>query len=157
MMTTFYKFDLVGYYAGSTLVNEARSTTVAPPNDPNFKYNWNDVAWVAFPLDHPVPVFAGAGHVQSMLDTDALIDVGPFLDRFGNYKMALLASANPVVQAIIKDVTTRKWIDLSRDDVLQGINYLLSQSLITEEIKTAALATPVTDSENIALRKLYFS
>ena len=42
------------------------------------------------------------------------INVGPFFDRFGAYKIAILASADPVVQAIIKDATVRKYVDLKQ-------------------------------------------
>lgn len=40
------------------------------------------------------------------------IYVGPFYDRFGAYKIPILASADPIVQAIIKDCSIRKYIDL---------------------------------------------
>lgn len=42
------------------------------------------------------------------------INVGPFFDRFGQQKIAILASTDPVVQAIIKDATVRHYIDLKK-------------------------------------------
>ena len=88
-----------------------------------------------------------------------LIDVGPFFDRFGAAKMALLMSANSTVQALVKDLQVRKWIDLQRADVGAGIDALIALGVpgMTAELKTAILTTPVTAEENFALRKVYFS
>ena len=85
-----------------------------------------------------------------------LIDVGPFFDRFGASKMAILTSADAVVKAIIQDVQIRKWIDLQRVDVGQALDALISKSLIDSAQKATILTTPVTLEENRALRKLYF-
>lgn len=85
-----------------------------------------------------------------------LIDIGPFFDRFGTAKMAVLTSADVVVKAIIQDVQIRKWIDLQRVDVGQALDVLISKSLIDAALKTSILTTPVSADENRALRKLYF-
>jgi len=37
--------------------------------------------------------------------------VGSFFDRFGAYKIPILADVDPVVQAIVKDATVRRYID----------------------------------------------
>ena len=91
--------------------------------------------------------------------TDWLIDVGPFFDRFGAAKMPLLMSTNATVQALVKDLQVRKWIDLQRADVGAGIDALIALGVpgMTAELKTAILTTPVTAEENFALRKVYFS
>ena len=91
--------------------------------------------------------------------TDWLIDVGPFFDRFAGAKMALLTSANATVQALVKDLQVRKWIDLQRADVASGIDALIALGVpgMTTALKTAVLTTPVTAEENFALRKVYFS
>ena len=88
-----------------------------------------------------------------------LIDVGPFFDRFAAAKMPLLMSSNATVQALVKDLQVRKWIDLQRADVGQGIDALIALGVpgMTAELKTAILTTPVTADENFALRKVYFS
>lgn len=88
-----------------------------------------------------------------------MIDVGPFFDRFGAAKMPLLMSTNATVQALVKDLQVRKWIDLQRADVGQGIDALIALGVpgMTAGLKTAILTTPVTAEENFALRKVYFS
>ena len=45
---------------------------------------------------------------KPVYDTSSLIDIGPFFDRFGVAKMAVLMSSDPVVQAILRDVQARK-------------------------------------------------
>ena len=54
------------------------------------------------------------------------IYVGSFFDRFGAYKLPILASQDALVQAIIKDCTVRRYIDLlgRRDELLQAIGLL---------------------------------
>lgn len=86
------------------------------------------------------------------------IDIGPFYDRFGSAKMAVLTSADAGVNAIMADVQIRKWIDLQRADVASGLAYIGSVvPALTPAIRTAILTTPVAAEENLALRKLYFS
>ena len=48
-----------------------------------------------------------------------LIDIGPFYDRFGTAKMAVLTSSDAAVKAIMQDVNIRKWVDLQCADVAQ--------------------------------------
>lgn len=54
------------------------------------------------------------------------IYVGPFFDRFGAHKLAILSDPDPVVQAVIKDASVRSYIDLlgRRDELLQVIGLL---------------------------------
>lgn len=85
------------------------------------------------------------------------MDIGPFFDRFGAAKMAVLTSADVGVQAIIKDVQIRKWLDLKLPEVAQSLAYVGSKvPAITAAVQTAILTTPVAPAENLALRKLYF-
>lgn len=87
-----------------------------------------------------------------------LIDIGPFFDRFGAAKMAVLTSTDPGVKAILADTQVRKWIDLQRPDVAQSVAYIGSVvAAVTPALQTAILTTPVTPEENLALRKLYFA
>ena len=86
------------------------------------------------------------------------IDVGPFFDRFGSAKLAVLTSTNPGVQAILKDTQVRKWLDLKLPEIAQSVDYVASVvPAMTPELKEAILTTPVAEHENLALRKLYFS
>ena len=87
-----------------------------------------------------------------------LIDVGPFFDRFGAAKMAVLTSADPGVQAILKDTQIRKWLDLKLPELAQSVAYVGTKvPTVTAELQAAILNTPVAQVENLALRKLYFS
>ena len=82
-----------------------------------------------------------------------LIDIGPYMDRFGATKMAVLTSTDVAVRAIIQDMMARKYIDLQRADVVQGLAYIGSVVLsVTPALQTAIRTTPVATSENIWLR-----
>ena len=88
-----------------------------------------------------------------------LIDIGPFFDRFGAAKLAVLAHTDPTVRALVTDLQVRKWIDLKRADVGLGLDLLISKSIpgVTPALKTAILTTPPAPEENLALRKTYFA
>ena len=86
-----------------------------------------------------------------------LIDIGPFFDRFGANKMAVLMCTDPAVKAILSDIQVRKWIDLQRTDVASSLAYVGSViPAITPTIQNTILTTPVAYEENRALRKLFF-
>lgn len=86
-----------------------------------------------------------------------LIDLGPFYDRFGVAKMAVLTSTDAGVKAIMADVSIRKWIDLQRADVASSLVYIGTVvPSVDATLRAAILTTPVTLDENRALRKLYF-
>lgn len=86
-----------------------------------------------------------------------LLDTGAFFDRFGAAKLDVLTSADATVKALLQDVSVRKWIDLTRPDVAQGLALIgAAVPSVTAELQTAILTTPVAASENSALRKLYF-
>ena len=90
--------------------------------------------------------------------TEWLIDIGPFFDRFGSAKMAVLTSGDPGVQAILKDVQIRKWIDLKLPEVAQSVAYIGTKvAAVTPEVRASIMETPVAEYENLALRRLYFS
>jgi hypothetical protein len=89
---------------------------------------------------------------------ERLIDIGPFFDRFGAAKMAVLTSADAGVQAILKDTQIRKWLDLKLPEVAESVAYVGTKvPAVTAELQDAILNTPVAEAENLALRKLYFS
>lgn len=89
--------------------------------------------------------------------TTWFIDIGPFYDRFGAAKMAVLTSTDAGVKAILADVQIRKWIDLERADVASSLAYIGTVvPSLTGSLQTEILTTPVTADENLALRKLYF-
>ena len=87
-----------------------------------------------------------------------LIDIGPFFDRFGAAKMAVLTSSDAGVQAIIKDTQVRKWLDLKLPEIASALAYIGTKvPALTARLQSAILNTPVAETENLALRKLYFS
>lgn len=105
------------------------------------------------------PVFVDAPAVEQSAPTwEWLIDIGAFFDRFGAAKIAVLTSADPGVQAILKDTQIRKWIALNLPEVAQSISYIGTKvPAVTTELQSTILNTPVSVEENMALRKLYFS
>ena len=109
--------------------------------------------------DSLMPIDSNSGGSTPAGDpTQWLIDIGTFFDRFGAAKLAVLSSPDAIVQAILRDVQARKWIDLKRPDVAQALALISTKvSGVTPELIDAVLNTPVTQEENFALRKLYFS
>ena len=90
--------------------------------------------------------------------TQYLIDIGPFFDRFGAAKMAVLTNSDVGVQAIIKDTQVRKWLDLKLPEIASAVAYVGTKiPEVTPELQQSILNTPVVETENLALRKLYFS
>ena len=86
------------------------------------------------------------------------IDIGPFFDRFGATKMAVLTSSDAGVQAIIKDTQVRKWLDLKLPEIASAVAYIGTKVPgVTPELQQSILNTPVEEKDNLALRKLYFS
>ena len=87
-----------------------------------------------------------------------LIDNGSFFDRFGTAKMAVLTSSDTGVQAILKDTQVRKWLDLKLPELASALAYIGTKvPSVTQELQESILNTPVAETENLALRKLYFS
>ena len=95
---------------------------------------------------------------QPKTDTTWFIDIGPFFDRFGAAKMAVLTSTHATARAVVQDCQIRKWIDLKHPSVAAGIDALLSAGVagVTPELKAQILHTVPTAEENMALRKVYF-
>ena len=86
------------------------------------------------------------------------IDIGPFFDRFGAAKMAVLTSADVGVQAIIKDTQVRKWLDLRLPEIEQSVQYIASKvPELTVQLQEQIINTKPAEHENLALRKMYFS
>lgn len=87
-----------------------------------------------------------------------LIDIGPFYDRFAASKMAVLTSHDATIRAIIQDLNIRKWVDLTRSDVSQAVNFISTiVPSLTQDLKVSILTDPVRLDEQSALRKIYFS
>lgn len=70
------------------------------------------------------------------------ISVGAFFDRFGAAKWGILADATPIVAAVVKDASVRKYVDLDSPDLPAGIALLLQaghdvdvQAIITAPVQ----------------------
>ena len=116
-------------------------------------WGWNGSDFVA-------PVVPPAELQPETLDKpwEWLIDIGPFFDRFGAAKMAVLTSADAGVQAILKDTQVRKWLDLKLPEIASAVAYIGTKvPAVTQGLQQSILNTPVVETENLALRKLYFS
>ncbi len=148
-----YSFDLFGWYVPGVCI-EGRVTGVVPPEaDQHRRPNWTGTEWVLvdYVEPHSVPVDAPADPCA------ALIDVGSFFDRFGSVRLAVLASENSNVKAIVKDAQSRHWITLTRPDIQASLDIISSIiPALTDEVKQAVLAMPVEPEENLALRRLFF-
>ena len=106
--------------------------------------------------DHLFPV-SDFDHVEYVEDEPQVITVtpaqwrihvGPFFDRFGAFKIPILASTDPLVQALIKDATVRKYIDLHgrRDELLQMIGILQSKGFAVDAV---AILDVVPNAEEV--------
>lgn len=73
------------------------------------------------------------------------ISVGAFFDRFGAQKYPILASHEPMVQALIKDCTVRTFIDLDRSDLPMGLQMLVQAGFAIDP--EAVLTAPILDNE----------
>ena len=113
-------------------------------------WGWDGANFVAptptTPEPQPVPVW------------EWYIDIGPFFDRFGAAKMAVLTSSDAGVQAIIKDTQVREWLDLKLPEIASALAYIGTKvPSVPQELQQSILNTPVEEKDNLALRKLYFS
>lgn len=153
-----HKYDFAGWYTGSTDQQHERSTPIAPANlivtevAGEMRSNWTGYEWMNLPFVAPIDV-APACDVWEWF-----IDIGPFFDRFGSQKLAVLSSQDPIVKAILSDVQVRKWVDLKRPDVAQSLDYIGTKVAgVNPALKAAIINTLVSSEENLALRKTYFS
>lgn len=73
------------------------------------------------------------------------ISVGSFFDRFGQHKYPILASADPMVKALIQDCSVRSYIDLDNAQLPYGLDMLIAAGFAID--KEAILTAPVTASE----------
>ena len=137
-MAKLYYFDEFGKI--SQTANPERSTTVAPPTEQapvGTFWCWNFREWFLqqeFQQDS-TPV----------VDRGTKITVGSFFDRFGTHKYPILADQNPMVQALIKDVSVRKYVDLADPQLPTGLGLLVQAGHAIDPQKI--LTDPVTEDE----------
>jgi len=85
------------------------------------------VADEAFVTEHHAGRFelVGAAPEGPMVAVSRHIAVGSFFDRFGTSKWAILADTAPLVQALVRDCSARRYIDLDRPDLVQALQLLV--------------------------------
>ena len=85
-------------------------------------------------------------------DTGRRIFVGSFFDRFGAAKWGILADTNPVVQALIKDASVRKYIDLTDVSLQAGVQMVIDagHNITIEDVINA----PIQKQESYDYDKL---
>ncbi|MGB4061867.1 MAG: hypothetical protein WBK26_16810 [Burkholderiaceae bacterium] len=131
-------FDEFGVLSADPI--PGRSTDVAPPDTPlptGFVWRWEGYDWAPF---DPTPPAAPPAPAQTRH-----IAVGSFFDRFGAHKWPILADTNPVVQALIKDCSVRKHINLDDPQLPAGLGLLVEAG---HAIDVQAIVTaPVQDGE----------
>lgn len=112
-------------------------------------WSWTGVGAVPFspPAQPPAPPAPPPAAYQWF------IDPGSFRDRFGATKMAVLGSTDATIQVLLKDLDGRPWVDLQRQDVVQGLAYIGSViPAVTPQLQAQILTTPPTAFEQLVLR-----
>jgi hypothetical protein len=125
--------------------------------DPNLRFFGFDTHDHVAQPEPVTPVIPESSEVPKWLN---LIDIGPFMDRFGDAKLAILKAkkTNDDVAAVYEDMTARKYIDIAGEPAKRGVATL--QALlpeVTAQVAYNVLKPPVQLSENFALRTTYFN
>ena len=132
-----YYYDTYGWLTQTVLAG--RDTDITPPQETEaLKANWTGFDWVLREYVAPPPPPEPTPEPRH-------ISVGAFFDRFGAQKYPILASADPIVQALIKDCTVRKFIDLDREDLPMGLQMIVSAGFAIDP--DAVLSAPILDNE----------
>lgn len=132
-----YYYDSFGWLTQEPIAG--RGTEAAPPQETGeLRANWTGEQWVLRAYEAPP---------AAPMPTPALrhISVGAFFDRFGAQKYPVLASSEPMVQALIKDCTVRTFIDLDRADLSMGLQMLVQVGFAIDP--EAVLTAPILDNE----------
>lgn len=124
------KYDLYGWLTHDE-VFVGRQATSEPQTIPEARVagepypNWTGYEWVMIPYIPP-PATEEPPPSELPLPQQRHISVGAFFDRFGPSKWAILADTRPEVQALIKDSSVRRHIDLNNPDLPVGLGLLVS-------------------------------
>ena len=101
------------------------------------------VEWVDYPFsefDHVIQDEVLEEPIQNT-STNWKIWVGSFFDRFGDYKIAVLAHPDSIIQAFIKDAMSRRYIDLleRREEISVALDNMISKDLLVDKSKVLDL------------------
>ncbi len=103
---------------------------------PNIGWTWDEVNGFRNPLEEPI-----------VITVNRFISVGSFYDRFGPLKWQILSDVNPLVQALVKDASVRRYIDLNSPDLLAGLNLVRSAGYNIDLDKF--INSPILESERV--------
>lgn len=105
---------------------------------------WNGMAFASH--DHTLLPAPGDAVAEPLDPARWKIYVGAFFDRFGAAKIGILADADPLVQAVIKDATVRTHIDLlgRRAELLQVVGLLNAKGHAVDPVAVLDLE-PIDD------------
>jgi hypothetical protein len=137
------KYDAWGWFDGIAAegeferVTEASPGTVPPRVVGELYPNWTGLEWVALPYVEPEPL----PEVDPAVLAPRRISVGAFFDRFGSLKWAILADPAHAVQAVVRDSSVRKFIDLDNPDLPAGLQIIVAagHSINAASIITGAI------------------
>ena len=94
------------------------------------------------PIEWPGMEFSLFNHIdttttESEPQIEWKIFVGAFFDRFGDYRLAVLSSQDPIIKAFILDASVRKYIDLfeRRTELSNLIDYIQSKGFDIDKTK----------------------
>lgn len=94
--------------------------------------------------NYPEGGYRQVPEVERSETAPTIICVGGFFDRFGDQKIPVLASADPVVQAIVRDASVRQYITLTRPDLEQALDILISKGFAIDK---ARVLSPIISEE----------
>lgn len=103
---------------------------------PNIGWTWDEVNGFRNPLDEPI-----------VITVNRLISVGSFYDRFGSLKWQILSDQSPLVQALVKDASVRRYIDLNSPDLLAALNLVRNVGYDIDLDKF--INSPILESERV--------
>lgn len=83
------------------------------------------------------------------MNCGARLSRGAFFDRFGTEQIAILADPSPTVQAFIKTVMVREYIDLTNPAIELGLSAIEAAGHPIDVV--AILHTPVSWGEQIGV------
>ena len=109
------------------------------------------VEWVDFPFVEFDHIKQSPVEAEAQGNTIWRIYVGAFFDRFGDAKLPILASTDPVVEALIKDASVRQYIALTerRDELLAMIGLLQSKGFDLDPVAILDLEPTADEVWNV--------
>lgn len=113
-------FDDFGWHTTDPAFRHRVASAPCPTTPPaeGSGWNWTGFVWVELRIPAPPSAAEPVTPVRH-------ISVGSFFDRFGANKWPILADMNPLVQALIKDCSVRKFINLDDPQLPDGLGLLV--------------------------------